>query len=191
MTCHVRRLPVRQPSPCGSETHPPRFLPHPPGSQPRSAAVSPSGQTAGHIPPRSSTAVFRLVSPSWRAMAHPVTPPMISTSYSVSRSIPPTLRGPGSLLSAMQLHKKLPDAGRGPIRQKQISSFSFLSSGLTRTQASPAAGFSDRFSECVSPSQAVAFPCTTGYHRSGQTIPDDPGSCRHPPFYRTMAGLKA
>ena len=102
-----------------------------------------------------------------------------------------SLHPPGSLLSAMQLHKKLPDAGRGPIRQKQISSFSFLSSGLTRTLASPAAGFSDRFSECVSPSQAVAFRCTPGYHRSGQTIPDDPGSCRHPPFYRTMAGLKA
>lgn len=88
MTCHVRRLPVRQPPPCGSQSHPPRFLPHPPGSQPRSAAVSPSGQTAGRVPPRSSTAVFRLVSPSWRAMAHPVTPPMISTSYSISRSIP-------------------------------------------------------------------------------------------------------
>ncbi len=63
-----------------------------------------------------------------------------------------SLHPPGSLLSAMQLHKKLPDAGRGPIRQKQISSFSFLSSGITRTQASPAAGLSDRFSECVSPS---------------------------------------
>lgn len=191
MTCHVRRLPVRQPSPCGSETHPPRFLPHPPGSQPRSAAVSPSGQTAGHIPPRSSTAVFRLVSPSWRAMAHPVTPPMISTSYSVSRSIPPTLPGPGSLLSAMQLHKKLPDAGRGPIRQKQISSFSFLSSGLTRTPASPAAGFSDSFLNVSHPHKqwhSLARRDITDPGRPARMIPEAAGIGR---FYRTMAGLKA
>ena len=186
MTCHVRRLPVRQSPPCGSQSHPPRFLPHPPGSQPRSAPAPASGQTAGHVPPRSSTAVFRLVSPSWRAMAHPVTPPMISTSYSISRSIPP-----GLFFLQHCFIKNCRMQGAAPSGRSRSVLFLFYrpaSSG--HRQALPPDSVTDFLNVSCPHKQwhSVARRDITDPGRPSRMIPEAAGIRR---FYRTMAGLKA
>ena len=102
-----------------------------------------------------------------------------------------SLHPPGSLLSAMQLHKNLPDAGRAPSGRSRSVLFLFYRPASPRhRQALPPDSVTDFLNVSHPHKQwhSVARRDITDPGRPSRMIPEAAGIRR---FYRTMAGLKA